>query len=334
MRDIQFYRPRRRIQRRLILIGAGALVVLVLLLLLYARLFGPMRDYAAMEEFIVNPDTPVSEVAEGLKENYFIRSTLAFRIAFALTGEDEIIEGGYSISRSQDMWTIAEAFARPPYLTWVIVPPGLRKEEIANILARKLKWTDEQKEEWVRVDTAPSPTQTEGVYFGDTYLIASDQPTAQVAKRLRGRFEEVFAPYAARATARGLSWNEVITLASLIERESGKKDKALVSGILHNRLDIGMALQVDATLQYIRGEEGNWWPAPRPEDKQLDSPFNTYKHAGLPPHAIANPSLDSIIAALEPEATDCLYYLHGSDGLIHCSETYAGQKANVNRYLR
>lgn len=334
MRDILFYRPRRDTRRRLIIIGLALLAGLVIFLLIYSRLFGPMRDYAEPEEFIVNPDTSISEVADGLEELGFIRSSFAFRIAYARTGEREIIEGGYTISRSQDAWTVADAFARPPYLAWVVVPPGLRKEEIANILARKLKWTDEQKERWIEVDTEPSPTQVEGVYFGDTYLIPSDQPPEQVAQRLRGRFEEVFAPYAERAAARDLSWSEVITLASLVERESARNDKALVAGILLNRLDIGMALQVDATLQYIRGEEGNWWPAPSPDDKSLDSPFNTYKHTGLPPHPIANPSLNSIIAVLEPESTDCLYYLHGSDGEIHCSETYAGQRANVDRYLR
>lgn len=321
-------------RRRFILAGLAALAFLILSLLVYAQLFGSVTGYSESEEFIVNPDDSIEEVARGLKELNFIRSELAFRIAFAATGEADILEGGYTISRSQDAWVIAEAFARPPYLAWVIIPPGMRKEEIANLLAKKLKWTDEVKQKWVEVYTAPDKTLIEGVYFGDTYLIASDQDPEAVAKRLRGRFEEVFAPYAQKAAAKGLSWNEVITMASLVEREAARNDKALVAGILWNRIDIGMALQVDATLQYIRGKEGNWWPAPEAADKKLESPFNTYKYPGLPPHPIANPSLDSIIAVLEPDATDCIYYLHDLDGKIHCSETYAGQKANVNRYLR
>ncbi len=326
--------PRRKMRRAFILAGLGAIALLIVSLLIYAQLFGAVANYAQTEEFIVNPKTTITEVAHELKEHGFIRSAFAFRIAFASTGDDEIIEGGYSISRSQDAWIIAEAFGRPPYLAWVTIPSGLRKEQTAEILQKKLKWTDEQVEKWITVDTAPSSTLIEGVYYGDTYLIPSDQPPEQVAQRLRGRFEEVFAPYAEKATEKGLAWNEVITMASLVEREAAKNDKALVAGILWNRLDIGMRLQVDASFQYIRGTKGNWWPVPTKDDKYIDSLFNSYKHAGLPPHPIANPSLSSIKAVLEPEETDCLFYLHDSDGQIHCSETYSGQIRNVNQHLR
>ncbi|MES2994699.1 MAG: endolytic transglycosylase MltG [Patescibacteria group bacterium] len=332
--QFSFYRPKRDIRRKLILWGIGAIALIVTFLLVYSNMFGPVAQYAEPEEFIVNPDTPIEEVASGLKELNFIKSELAFRMAYALTGHEDIVEGGYKISRSQDAWTLAEAFARPPYLAWVTIPPGLRKEQIAELLQRKLGWTDEQVEKWVTVDTAPDATLIEGVYFGDTYLIASDQSPEQVAQRLRGRFEEVFAPYADQAADMDLSWNELITMASLVERESAKNDKALVAGIMWNRLDTGMRLQVDATFQYIRGKKGNWWPTPTKDDKYIDSPFNTYKYAGLPPHPIANPSLASIKAVLEPENTDCLYYLHDMDGVIHCSANYAGQLRNVDTYLR
>lgn len=324
-----------RVHRRTIIFSLLGFVAFIIgLLLIYASMFGAVVTYDEPEEFIVNPDTPIEEVAKGLKELNFIKSELAFRLAYAATGHGEITEGGYKISRSQDAWTIAEAFARPPYLAWIIVPPGMRKEQIGELLQRKLGWTDEQLNSWITVDTAVDATLIEGVYYGDTYLIPSDQSTDQIAKRMRGKFEEVFAPYAEEAAQKGLSWNEVITMASLVERESAKNDKALVAGIMWNRLDIGMALQVDATFQYMRGKSGNWWPAPRSEDKQIDSPFNTYKYPGLPPHPIANPSLDSIKAVLHPEETNCIYYLHDLDGEIHCSQTYAGQRANVDRYLR
>ena len=86
----------------------------------------------------------------------------------------------------------------------------------------------------------------------------------------------------------------------------------LISGIIHNRLKIGMPLQIDATLQYITGQSNNWWPVPRSEDKEIDSPFNTYQNKGLPPLPIATPSKDAIRAALNPAKTDCLYYLIGA----------------------
>ncbi|HEX2792337.1 MAG TPA: endolytic transglycosylase MltG [Candidatus Paceibacterota bacterium] len=329
----RFYRPKRRFKRGAIIAGLVAVALLVLFLIGYSRSFGPVMEYAPTEEFIVNPDDTVSDVAAELKHLNFIRSEWAFKLAYVRAGHgSDITEGGYTISRGTDAWTIASAFSRPPYLAWVSVRPGLRKEEVAELLVKKLGWTEEQKQEWLDADTAGS--LPEGVFYGDTYLIPSDQSPAQVAARMRARFEEAFAPYAQEAAEKGLSWNEVITMASLVEREAAKNDKPLVAGILWNRIDIGMALQVDAGFQYIRGEEGNWWPAPRSEDKEIDSPFNTYMYPGLPPHPIASPSLSSIIAVVEPDATDCIFYLHDSDGQIHCSETYAGQRANVERYLR
>jgi len=332
---LETVRRRRPSRRALVVAGIALVLLLAGSLLLYARYFGPADKTQPVSEFIVVPDASFEEVAQELKAKGYIRSMTAFGIAYGATGHLRgIREGGYRISPAMDVWTVAEKLSEPPYLAWITVPPGLRKEQIADLLAEKLDWTPEEKKAWVEVDTAPSPEQREGVYFGDTYLIPYDQPPAQVAARLRARFEEKFAPYATTLAEKNVTWTEALTMASLIEREAAKNDKALVAGILWNRINDGMRLQVDATLQYIRGQEGNWWPVPRPEDKQLDSPFNTYRHEGLPPHPIASPSIESIEAALNPEDTNCMYYLHDADGQIHCSPTYAGHVANVNRYLK
>ena len=98
-----------------------------------------------------------------------------------------------------------------------------------------------------------------------------------------------------------------------------------ISGVIWNRLFIDMPLQIDATLQYARGTPGNnrtWWPVPVPRDKYIDSPYNTYQNIGLPPEPISNPSVDAIIAALNPRATDCLFYFHDTHGNFHCTATY------------
>ncbi len=329
--------PRRRPSRRSLIIAGGlAVIALFAFALGYARYFGPVSSVdVPSTEFIVTPDETFEQIASDLKTQGYIKSITAFRVAFAKAGGIRAIpEGGYTISPSMDVWMVAEQLAAPPYLAWVTFPPGWRKEQIADYLTKKLNWTREQRQEFIDVSTAPSPEEVEGVYYGDTYLIPSDQSPGQVAARLRDRFQEMFAPYAEQTVEKNVTWTETLIMASLIEREAAKNDKHLVAGILWNRINDGMRLQVDASLQYIRGEEGNWWPTPRSEDKQLESPFNTYKYAGLPPHPIANPSIESIEAALNPEDTDCMYYLHDADGVIHCSVTYAGQVANVERYLR
>ena len=310
-------------------------LVFVMLVLVHSFVFGPPSSDSVREDFVISPGQTLGEIADALDESGFVRSALAFRLAYeAVRGEDTIRPGGYAISRGMDAWAVAKTLAQAPRLAWVTIPPGLRKEEIAELLSEALGWTSATREEWLSVHTEVAEGFTEGVYYPDTYLLPSDQPPADVAARLRGRFEEVFAPYAQEAEEKGIPWTDVITLASLIEKEAAKNDKHLVSGILWNRLDKGMLLQVDATLQYLAGTPEKWWPQPDVDDKYDESPFNTYQHVGLPPHPIANPSLASIEAALNPQATSCLYYLHDLYGRIHCSTNYRAHVANVNRYLR
>ncbi|MGB4076546.1 MAG: endolytic transglycosylase MltG [Minisyncoccia bacterium] len=320
---------------RLFLLLAAIVGIFVILVLLYAQIFGPPSEESLRRDFVIAPDTTLGDIATTLEEEGYVRSSIAFRIAYeAVRGEDTLRPGGYSLAWSMDAWAVAKTLSAAPHLAWITIPPGLRKEEIAELLGEALGWTKETKTEWLSIHTELGEEWREGVYFPDTYLIPSDQAPADVAARLRGRFEEVFAPYAADAREKGIPWTEVITLASLIEKESAKKDKALVSGILWNRLKKGMLLQVDATLQYLAGTEEDWWPLPNPDDKYTESPFNTYQHAGLPPTPIANPSLASIEAALYPQKTACLYYLHDLYGRIHCSTNYRAHVANVHTYLR
>jgi UPF0755 protein len=317
-----------------ITLGVG-LFLLISGLLTYSYFFGPVQKDAGMTEFTVDPDMTVASVAQKAVGEDLAQSSLVLQLVLIEKADGRLIRPGtYKLSGSMDTWTVAHILTQPPAIAFVTFPPSIRKEQMGVILANALGWSPAQKEEWNTVATNPDPDFIEGVYYPDTYWIPSDQTPTQIAARLRGRFTDVFQPYLKESQEKGIPWTDVLTLASIVDRESSKDDKALVAGILWNRLEIGMRLQADATLQYIRGTEGSWWPQPKSEDKYLESPFNTYQNTGLPPHPINNPTMASIEAVLNPDSTDCLFYLHDADHQIHCSITYAGQQDNVERYLR
>ena len=306
-----------------------AVLLVIALLLIYSEIFGPVsRGDRATFEFVVTPEDAEGDVGKLLEEAGLVRYAVSFDMAHIISGNAPIRPGGYRVSLGLDAWTVADIFSKRPYLVWVTIPEGYRKEQLGEYLGRELSWSKEDIEKW---NNTSSP---EGVYFADTYLIPSDQTPQQVQSRLQGRFEDVMAEYIVLAREKGHDWNDIVTLASIIERESARTDKKLVSGILWNRIEREWMLQVDATLQYIKGESGAWWPVPTSEDKFLDSPYNTYDHTGLPPGPIATPSMASIDAALNPDLTNCLYYLHDNRGRIHCTRTYTEHKQNVVRYLR
>ncbi len=328
---------KRVLHKPIIYYGLSALVLVLFAgVILYAHYFGPVDMYAGQVQFVVQPGETKDQIASELHAEGFIRSRFIFELAFAKASHGaSVVPGGYNLSASMDVWSIANALFQPPAMIFFSFPPGWRKEQIADKLAQELNWTQQQKTEWITVDTNSSPSFVEGVYFPATYLIPSGATPADVANMFIARFQREFAPYANEAQQEGLPWTEVVTLASILEREAaGASDMPLIAGIMLNRLHNDMPLQIDATLQYIKGTEGDWWPIPTAADKSLKSPFNTYLHVGLPPHAISEPGLGAIKVVLNPEKTSCLYYLHDTNGVIHCSNTYAGQVRNVDKYLK
>jgi UPF0755 protein len=309
--------------------------VFICLALGYAFIFGPAasRD-TNVQEFVVAPGLTREDVASTLKDAGLIKHRVAFLLASFFTDADPVAEGGYRVSASMDVWTVLHTLTEAPYLAWVVVPEGKRKEEAANIFAEALGWTNAERDEYLASRAIFSDFE-DGVYAPGTYLMPSDLAPGMVATRVRAKFQEQIAPYLVQLSAQNLSLMDTLTLASIVERESAKNDKALVAGILLNRLERDMRLQADATMQYVTGnEDEGWWHAPDPDDKYIESPFNTYRVEGLPPGPIATPSIASIEAVLSPDATSCLYYLHDGNGRIHCAPTYKGHLANIERHLR
>lgn len=288
------------------------------------------------ERFIVPLNTETQVVVKKLKNEGFIRSTFGFDIVLFLRGGVSIESGGYKISKGMNIWEVISVLRGGPYMKWVVIPEGLRKEEIADILSDALGWSENQKDEWIKKDTTKNPDFFEGVYFPDTYLIPKDEAPEKVAERMQNKFQEKFAEFAKEATQQNIKWTTLLKIASIVQREAaGKDDMPLIAGILWNRLLQDTKLEVDATVQYIRGNtEKGWWAPIKVLDKQIDSKYNTYKYKGLPPHPISNPGMNAIRAVLFPEETKCLFYLHDKSGQIHCAVSYGEHQKNIEKYLR
>ncbi len=279
--------------------------------------------------------TTTDDIAENLFQAGFVATTSDFVSAFNSSGSNAIEPGAYMLSTKMTPNQIVQVLDGNPYMKWVVIPEGLRKEEIAALLAETLGWTKAEENEWINVDTTSNPDYVEGVYFPDTYLIPVNEKPADTAKRLIAMFNEKFAPLLPQFAAQNVKWTTALTLASIVQREaSGDADMPLIAGILWNRLNNNMYLDVDSTLQYARGNTGSgWWAPIKASDEQIDSPFNSYTNKGLPPHPISNPGLPAIEAVLNPTQTDCLYYIHDSNHITHCAATLEEQDANIKQYL-
>ena len=217
-----------------------------------------------------------------------------------------------------------------PYMRIVRVEEGLRKEEIAQVVANKLDWGEQEKENFI------NSANIEGHYFPKTYLIYKDENPPEIVAMMLDEFNKATSKVKKPKSKQIINENTALKIASIIQREAaGKKDMNLISGIIWNRIFEGMKLQIDATLQHAKGsKEDGWWEPVVPEDKKIKSSYNTYLYVGLPPGAIANPGLDAITAAFNPQKTNCLFYLHDRNRKIHCTKTYEEHKKNIEIYLK
>lgn len=223
-----------------------------------------------------------------------------------------------------------------PSVRIIKVQEGLRKEEVGEILVKKLGWDETEKNDFINAHIALNTQDLEGRYFPKTYLLDKDIDPEGASEIMLSEFEKQTSKIQIPKAKQIINEDTALKIASLIQREAaGKEDMRLISGIIWNRIFSGMKLQIDATLQYAKGsEEDGWWRMVSPADKRIDSEYNTYKHEGLPPGAIANPGLEALKAAYNPQETKCMFYLHDRNREIHCAVTYEEHKANIEKYYK
>jgi cell division protein YceG involved in septum cleavage len=216
---------------------------------------------------------------------------------------------------------------------FVPIYSGYRKEEVVDMFGDVLGWDAAQRADFL-ARMAEESTLPDGHFAPDTYIVDRDATPEEIATLMNRRFEQTITERYGTSTSERVPFEDAIIMASLIERETDDNEEMrIIAGIMWNRLFIDMKLQIDATLQYVRGTERNgWWPIVRSRDKYIDSPFNTYLYKGLPPSPISNPSVAAVLAALNPKKTECMFYFHDQDGGFHCTETYEEHVKMLKKY--
>lgn len=280
--------------------------------------------------FEIRPGEGARTISMSLAQENLVRSPTAFFILVKFLGiETELQAGQFRLNRTMSSTTIAQELTHGTLDVWVTTLEGWRDEEIASELNKDL---DIPEQEFLKYSQA-------GYMFPDTYSIPKNATAAAIAKIFRDNFDKkVTQTMKADAIKTGLTFSQVVTLASIVEREGRTaSDRPIIAGILLKRLKADWPLETDATLQFALGyqpEEKSWWKKELTDaDKKIDSPYNTYLNAGLPPGPIANPGLQSIKAVIYPVQTDYWYYIHDTKGLVHYAKTLEEHNANVAKYL-
>lgn len=309
---------------------------------------GSRASSADIREVTVEAGASTAQIAEELKSKGVIRYPFFFRVVSRLYGYDSRYkQGSFSLPKSAGYTAVFSCLSNASNahadVVSVTIPEGFEFRQIADRLAEKglidkntfYATAENASFDYPFLDTLPKrENRLEGYLFPDTYSFTKGTDTEKtILDAMLARFEEVVYTQKniARAKELGMSMDEIVTLASVIEREAmGDGDRKNVASVFHNRLKSRdyPYLQSCATVQYILKERKTVLSV---ADTKIDSPYNTYRNKGLPVGPIASPGAASVEAALYPNKTEYLFFVLGSDGVHHFSKTYEEHLANEKK---
>lgn len=295
----------------------------------YAFLLAPPAAFPTGDIVVISRGATALDVARELAGARVIAHPSVLRLLLRVSGRGSAVQAGpYRFGVPENALTVAYrlvagVYGLPPTrLTFV---EGATVRDMAAQVASAFP-------DISAADFVGAGQPYEGYLFPDTYLFPPSADASSIVAALRANFDAKTAPLAPSIAASGHPLADIVTMASLVEKEARTSaDKRIVAGILWNRIRLGMPLQVDAVFGYIYGRDTY---SPSYADLGVDSPYNTYTHKGLPPGPIDNPGLDSLDAAARPAKTNYLFYLTGTDGRMHYATTLAGHNRNRALYLR
>ena len=308
----------------------------------------------------ISEDADGDSLAKTLSDGEMIRSELYFTTALRLSGNDlapgtYTLRHGMSVNDILDQVTIEgeddeeDGEDREAVETVELVfPEGFRIGQMADVVEdADLPWGADEfleavdaypRDQFEFLEDLPDDQSLEGYLFPASYQVNTDWSPEDLVFSMLAKFDEVFTPQLEdRAEDMGMSIHEVITLASIVEREAAvASERPTIAQVYLNRLDSSETnglLQADPTVQYILGDEDDWWPVVDGDDLNVDDPYNTYLNTGLPPGPITNPGQSAIVAALNPDGSDYFYFVAVGDDTHEFASTYPEQLENECRYL-
>ncbi len=313
----RFYRQRRR---ESIIGGVVALIVLLWIL--------PPAAYPVGRIIRIQEGLNAREIAAFLEDKKVVQSELLFTLFLkALPGEPHIIAGDYMLSHRSTIFGVTYRLLTGKYDIKPIkirIPEGATLSDISVILDKRLP-------EFNRQEFMLLASTSEGYLFPDTYFFMPTASTTSLVEEMRENFDRQTAPLSLAIFRSKRSLEEIVTMASILEKEAyTDKDREMISGILWKRIDEGMRLQVDAVFPYFLGK--NTFDLTR-ADLRHPSPYNTYRHAGLPPGPIGSPSFSSLEAAANPITSPYWFYLSDLKSQMHYAVDYDEHLKNKNKYL-
>lgn len=300
------------------------------------------KGYDGAEQFVEIPQGAGSmAIATRLAQAGVVRDVNSFRLALWLTGAGRRLQAGeYRFDRSLSARQVADTIARGDvYVRPITFPEGLTVKQMAALYESKgfgpaREFADAAKNAALVSAVDPAARDLEGYLFPDTYKLPRHVRAEQLVARMVAGFMKTLTPALIdKAEARGLTIRQLVTLASIVEKETGTPgERPLVAAVYVNRLTIGMGLQCDPTVIYALERAGRYDGNLTREDLQFDSPYNTYRYAGLPPGPIASPGRASLEAAVSPADVPYIYFVSKNDGSHAFATTLDDHNRNVQQY--
>ncbi len=302
------------------------LFIIILAVIMYFFTFSSPINYPKNSIITIRDGAGLLEVSDTLKDKNVIRSPFWFRTtAILLGGERGLKAGDYYISNRDNAFRVAWRVVRgikDVESVKITIPEGFTNKEISNLFDEKFPMFDND-DFLLRA--------REGYLFPDTYFVEASVTSSSTIKLLESNFNKKIEAYREEIATSTLSFEDLITLASIIEEEAKTaEDRMIIAGIILKRLNQGMPLQVDATLKYVTGRGSSELTK---SDLESSSPYNSYVNKGFPPTPISNPGIESILSALHPKQTEFLYFLTDNEGNMHYSKNFEEHKKFKVKYL-